>query len=74
MPWVEIQERHKEIESDGAEGAHNQVGQDVVTKSVGVIRINRLQSVLSELFDHNIERRECSIGHDDRVHNHCSEE
>lgn len=65
MPWVEVEERHEEVQADGAEGADYQVCEGVVTE---------FKSTGFELLDHDPDGGEGRVGHDDPVDHHAAKE
>ena len=67
MPWVEVEERHEEVESYGRAGADDEVGEDIVTKVEGC-------SWAFELGNDNIDGCEDCVGHYNGVYDKARHE
>ena len=65
MPWLEIEERHEEVETVRGDRGDDEVGEDVVTdRDCVIIRVG------CKLRDDDVHTGECGIHHDDGKDDH----
>lgn len=69
MPWVQVDERDEEVQSNGRASRDDEICEDVVAELEALTLPVRRQ----ELSDHNVKRRESGVCHDDTVEGHAEE-